>query len=268
MILVTAARVLVTRGLTLSDIALREVHLLGRQLKPGQDISDLDPMLKSLAGRRGDLFAAAIPDVLTFKNVYEEARQKAAKFRGGASVTLAGIPYSPSDPKAKEQLETLVSDYQIHADRLVDAAQLYLAQRAFRRLIRALWVFGGLAIVGVIIFIVLTSKTSSAPVTSPTPVVVLIAEHPSRADLLAAGLAQGCVGRTLTGVAVGGSYDQPLVVTKPAPSCPADQFKVTRDSASLSPWWLHQSRLAIIRHPCLLPPPLPLLLPFRGRRQV
>ena len=226
-ILVTAARVLVTQGLTLSDIASREVRVLGEQLKPGQDISDLDPMLKSLA-ERGDLLPDAIPDILTFRNLYDESRQKAAIFRGGTSVTFAGATYSPSESDSKEKLEALVSDYQIYADRLVDAAQLYLAQRAFRRLIRALWACGTLAISGVIIFILLTAKTSSAPVTSPTQVVVLIAQHPSHADLRAAGLAPGCVGRTLTGVAVGGSYDQPLVVTKPASSCPARQFKVTR----------------------------------------
>lgn len=228
-ILVRAARVLITH-VTLSDIALEEVRiLLARDLKPGQDVSDFNPMLKSLAKRRGELLPDGIPDVLTFKNAYEEASQAAARLRNGKPVTLSGVSYSPSDPKAKEQLEALVSDYQIHAVRLVDAAQLYLAQRAFKRLIKALWAYGSLALAGVIIFIISTAKaSSSAPVTSPAQVVVLIAEHPSHADLLAAGLAQGCVGRTLTGVAIGGSYDQPLVVTKPAPSCPARQFKVTR----------------------------------------
>ena len=228
-ILVMAARVLVTQGLTLSDIARKEVHIRARRrLRPGEDVSDFDPMLTSLAKRRGDLLPDGIPDVLTLRNKYEKASKAAARVRSGTPATLEGVTYTPGDPAAKEQLEAHVNDYQMHAERLVDAAQLYLAQRAYRHLIRALWTGGILAVVGVVVFVLLTANTSSAPVTSPTQVKVLIAKHPSRADLVAAGLAQACAGHTLTGVAVGGSYDEPLVVTDPAPSCPASQFTVTK----------------------------------------
>ena len=227
-ILVMAARVLITQGLTLSDIARREVRISKESLRPGQQVSDLDPMLKSLAKRRGDLLPDATPNVLTFKYVYEEASKAATEVQSGATATLAGVTYAPGDPTATEQLKALVNDYQMHAERLVDAAQLYLAQRAFRHLIRALWIGGTVVVVGVVVFVLLTANPTSALVTTPAQVKVLITKHPSHADLLAAGLAQTCAGRTLTGAAVGGTYREPVVVTNPAPSCPARQFTVTK----------------------------------------
>jgi hypothetical protein len=232
-ILVAAARVLITQGLTLSDIAQREVDIRvdeERKLRqPGTQVSDFDPMLESLAKRRGDLLPDAIPDVLTFKNAYEEASEAAAKVRSGATATLTGVTYAPGDTAATERLEALVNDYRVRAERLVDAAQLYLAQQAFHRLIRTLWMGGIAVVIGAVVFALVTSASpTSALVTTPTRVKVLIADHASHADLRAAGLAQACAGRTLTGVAVGGSYAEPLVVTNPAPSCPARQFTVTR----------------------------------------
>jgi hypothetical protein len=230
-ILVMAARVLITQGLTLSDIARREARIRatkGKRLGPGKTVSDFDPVLGWLARRRGDLLPKDIPDILTFKNAYEETSAAEARLRSGAPAVVAGVTYNPSDTGATEQLEAQVADYRERAERLVDAAQLYLAQRAFRRLIQTLWTGGILVLVGVVTFVLVTANTPAALVTSPTQVEVLISAHASHADLLAAGLAQHCAGRTLTGVAVGGSYAEPLVVTNPAPSCPARQFKVTK----------------------------------------
>jgi len=233
-ILVMAARVLITQGLTLSDIARREVRIrvTKGQLGPGKQVSDFDPLLGWLARRRGDLLPQGIPDVLTFKNAYDAAAAADAKARSGAPALFTGVGGLDIDgdtiERLKAQAQAQAEDYRARAERLVDAAQFYMAQRAFRRLIQTLWMGGILVVVGVVAFVLLTAHTSAALVTTPTQVRVLISARASHADLVAAGLAQQCAGRTLTGIAVGGDYAEPLVVTNPAPSCPARQFKVTK----------------------------------------
>lgn len=253
-ILVMAARVLITQGLTLSDIARREADIRAKKtLGLGDRVSDFDPLLGWLARRRGDLLPQGIPDIQTFKNAYEDAIAAEAKVRSGAPAVLAGVNYSPGKD-AMERLAAQVEDYRARTERLVDAAQLYATQRAYERLIRALQAGGILTVVGVVTFAVLTSaSTTEAPVTTPTRVDVLISAHAPRADLLAAGLAQHCAGRTLTGVAVGGSYAEPLVVTNPAASCPAVQFKVTKALGLAIPVLPTPEATAVFRTPAPFP---------------
>ena len=137
--------------------------------------------------------------------------------------------YDPGDTAAAVRLEALVSEYRDRAERLVDAAHLYLAQRAFRRLIRALWIGGIVAVIGIVVFILTTTHPNpTSPVTTPMQVHVVIAQNAPRRDLAAAGLAPACAGQTLTGVAIGGSYAEPVVVTNQTPSCPAQLFTLSR----------------------------------------
>jgi hypothetical protein len=228
-ILIAAVQVLITQGLTLSDIARREVRVEVTRgpLRPGQQVSDFDPLLRSLAKRQRELFPEDVPDILTFQEAYDETSDAVNRVRRGDTVVLRGITYPPGDVSAAD-LQAQVNDYRVRADRLVDAAQMYLARRAFRRLIWTLWIGGSLTIIGVIVFVLVTASPSTVPVTTPTQVRIMIAKHPSRGDMVAAGLGQGCTGRTLTGTAVGGSWVEPFVVTNPEPSCPAHEFEVTK----------------------------------------
>jgi hypothetical protein len=228
-ILLAAARVLITQGLTLSDIAQREVNIRVTRgpLEPDQQVSDFDPLLRSLSRRQRDLFPDDISDVLTFAQAYDKTREAAALVRRGEPAELKGVAYPPGDTSTKD-LESQAEDYRERAEQLVDAAQMYLARQAFRRLIRTLWIGGSLTVIGVVVFVLTTATPPIMLVTTPTQVQVIIAKHPSQSDLMAAGLTQACAGRTLTGVAVGGSWDEPFVITYPASSCPARLFKVTR----------------------------------------
>jgi hypothetical protein len=230
-ILVAAARVLIMQGLTLSDIARREVQVrvIRGRMRPGERVSDYDPLLRSLYKRKIDLLPDTIDDVLTFRNTYDNISKGADLVRSGTPAVLKGVTYDPGDTIAVARLETLVSEYRERAERLVGAAHLYLAQRAFRRLIKALWVGGIVAVIGIVVFILTTTHPNlTSPVTTPVQVHVVIAKNAPRHDLAAAGLAPACAGQTLTGVAIGGSYAEPVVVTSQTPSCPAQLFTLGR----------------------------------------
>lgn len=224
-ILVAAARVLITQGLTLSDIARREVQIRITRgpLGPGKRVSDYDPLLRSLYKRKADLLPDTIDDVLTFRNTYDDLSRAVGMVRGGTPAVLNEVTYDPGDAAAAVRLEAQADEYREYAERLVDAAHLYLARRAFGRLIRALWVGGVIAVAGIVGFILTTASPTSL-VTTPVQVHVVIARNAPLSDLAAAGLAPACAGQTLTGVAVGGSYDEPVVVTSQAPSCPSRLF--------------------------------------------
>ncbi len=224
-ILVAAARVLITQGLTLSDIARREVQIRITRgpLGPGRRVSDYDPLLRSLYKRKADLLPDTVDDVLTFRNTYDDISRAVGMVRSGTPAVLSEVTYDPGDAVAVARLEAQVSEYREYAERLVDAAHLYLARRAFGRLIRALWAGGVIAVAGIVVFILTTASPTSL-VTTPVQVHVVIARNAPLRDLAAAGLAPACAGQTLTGVAVGGSYDEPVVVTSQAPSCPARLF--------------------------------------------
>jgi hypothetical protein len=224
-ILIAAARVLITQGLTLSDIARRELQIRVTKgpLRPGKRVSDYDPLLRSLYQHQADLLPAGVDDVLTFRNNYNDITRAFGMVRNGTPAVLNGITYDPGDAAAVARLEAKISEYQDRTEGLVDAARLYLARQAFRRLIRALWIGGVIAIAGIVAFILSTTSPTSL-VTTPMQVHVVIAQNAPLNDLEAAGLAPACAGHTLTGVAVGGSYDEPVVVTNQTPSCPARLF--------------------------------------------
>lgn len=224
-ILIAAARVLITQGLTLSDIARRELQIRVTKgpLRPGRRVSDYDPLLKSLYKRKADLLPDTVDDVLTFRNTYDDITQAAETVRDGTPAVLGEVTYDPGNAAAVARLEAMVSEYRERAERLVDAAHLYLARQAFGRLIRALWIGGVIAVAGIVVFILATASPTSL-VTTPMQVHVVIAQNAPLRDLAAAGLAPACAGHTLTGVAVGGSYDEPIVVTNQTPWCPARLF--------------------------------------------
>ncbi len=228
-ILIAAARVLITQGLTLSDIARRELQIRVTKgpLRPGKRVSDYDPLLRSLYKRKADLLPGAIDDVLTFRNTYDDISEAADLVRSGTPASWEGVTYDPADAGAVARLEAQVGEYRKRAERLIDAAHLYLAQRAFRRLIRALWIGGIVAVAGIVIFILTTTNPTSL-VTTPMQVHVMIAQNAPRHDLASAGLAPACAGQALTGMAIGGSYAEPVVVTNQTPSCPAQQFTLRR----------------------------------------
>jgi hypothetical protein len=229
-ILIAAAQVLLTQGLTLIDIAKREVAVrVGKGLRgPGQQVSDVDPLLRSLAMRQRELFPPGVDDVLAFQLAYEQITEAAARLRRGVPATADGVTYTPGDAAALQDLEARASDYRERAGRIVDAAQMYLARRAFRRLIWILWAGGALTIAGVVAFVLATAAPVPIPVAAPTQVHVIITAHPPRGALAAAGLPPACAGQALTGAAIGGSWFAPLIVTRPAPSCPAREFTLTK----------------------------------------
>ena len=214
-ILIAAARVLITQGLTLTDIALLEleIRLAKRPFPPGARVSDYDPLLGSLY--KADLLPDGIDDVRTFRNTYDDISN------------AADLARSAGDANAVARLEAQVSQYRERAEQLIDAAHLYQARQAFGRLIKALLIGGGVAVIAIIGFILATASQTSL-ITTPMQVHVMIAQNAPSRDLTAAGLAPGCAGQTLTGAAIGGSYAEPVVVTYQAPLCPAQQFTLSR----------------------------------------
>jgi hypothetical protein len=228
-VLVSAARVLATAGLTLSDLADREITVMTlrpRQLARGANVSDFDPLLRWINNHQTELLPKGITSVIDMRQRQHELDIARAQLRQGKSVTVGDHTYK-AKPATIQRLITQSQEYRARSEYLIDAVQLFVAQQAYRRLIHWLWVGGGLIVIGVLTFVFATAKSSGSVITAPAPVNVLIRSQVSTAALRHAGLAQSCVGRALSAMAIQGTYEHPVVVTQGAVGCPPARFKVT-----------------------------------------
>lgn len=107
-------------------------------------------------------------------------------------------------------------------------------RRNYRHLVRR-WLpaAGVVVIASVPTFLVATTPDPDALVSAPTTVRITFGRD---GDVLAgAGLARGCAGRTVTGVAVAGTFRRPVVVSAGTAACPLDQVRLDATVATIVP---------------------------------
>ncbi|GAA1266226.1 hypothetical protein [Saccharothrix xinjiangensis] len=119
------------------------------------------------------------------------------------------------------------------SERVVDTVNLADVHRRYRRLIGLLPWLGGAALVGVATFVLVTAPPGGTPVTGPVEVQVRFTEDP---DALAdADLPPGCRGLTVTGVAVGGTLEEPVVTSIERAECVLRQVELPKGTAAVIP---------------------------------
>lgn len=230
-ILIAASRVLIMGGLTLGALAHREINVLTKyanQMPAGKRISDFDPLLSWIDDHRNELLPHATRQILDFKRVYQDLSAALSQVRQGHEATVDGVTYG-TDERSIARLQAMVEEYHLKADTLLDAAHLFLAREAFQRLLRMLWVSGTLTVAGLLAFVLATTRSQAVVVSAPLPVEVLIRQDVSQDVLALNNLAATCAGKTVTGVAIGGNYAEPVVVTTAVPGCPATRVKISGD---------------------------------------
>jgi hypothetical protein len=223
LLLVLAVIAAAARVLTVPRLSVRD--LSGRELKAGGSAAGprLEPLPDDLVQRlleRRTYLLGQHDTIGGFYNDYRDILSGRDKLSRGQFVCLFGRDFDPSKEEDRNALASLALQVQASAERLETAAQLTEAEMRFQRLANQLW-FGGIVFAAAVLafsWLVSTNPTS-ASVTQPTPVLIYVQAAAK------AGLSRDCHAKTLQGVAIGGTFTQPSVVTEPAPGCPSTLIK-------------------------------------------
>ncbi|GIH90419.1 hypothetical protein ACFFMN_07935 [Planobispora siamensis] len=168
--------------------------------------------------RRADLLGASRDAIWQLTQDHNKAQRALLASHPVEAVEIGGRVYDLRSAADSAALSSLAADLERRVQRVVDAASAYETQRRYERLARGLrW--AGVPFVASLL--VLTWLTTLPPrltqVTTPTPIEVLIP----------AGMP--CGGRTLQGMAVGGTMDAPIVVLPAQQGCSPRKLSDTRD---------------------------------------
>ncbi|GAA2468550.1 hypothetical protein Ahu01nite_002420 [Winogradskya humida] len=218
-ILHKAAAVLLMPALTLSDLSERYVRAQQRVVSPSTEMDSVaapdpnaaDPLLAALSKRRGVLLPGPRLDV---QKLYHEFKELTAS----QQIRTLSVRNSI-------RLQTI----QQQATQLTRAANLYQAQAQYLRLRKTLGIAGSVVTLMVLAFAVSVGHQRPAvpAVTTPMPVSVVLTG--SDDALRNADVPLDCP-RIIAGMAIGGTFADPTVVTQPGyPRCPPMELHVTND---------------------------------------
>jgi hypothetical protein len=213
-VIAAAVRVLATPRLSVRDLSAREV----KARAPGQEVR-LEPVKDKLVQgvlERRTYLLGQHESIRKFYDEYGKTMDAQRQLLLGQAAHLGNREFDPKIPEDVTAVGAMVRQAQYNAERLESAAQLISAEMRFQGLASRLR-FGGVAFVAAVLtFAWLTSTSQTgANVTNPTPVRIYVR------DAAKAGLPRGCRASELQGIAVGGTFVQPNVVTEPAPGCPS-----------------------------------------------
>ena len=184
-----------------------------------------DKFLKLVMDRRNELLGPG-RDSITSLDIHRN-RVYNSLYRGQVAI-INGQRLDPNDASDLENLRLKETDISNRINLLRDAAELFETRRRFNHL---LWTFVGSFIafvVGAFYFVYLTSTaTAELSVQRPTRVSFIVPTEAS--SLRQLGLSSNCAGRTLTGFAIGGSYDAPIIVSEVQENCPPALLKDTTE---------------------------------------
>lgn len=246
-ILVRAARVLVKPGLTVSDLALRELRARTRAVDAAkgdlarvQPASTQDPLLAAIARSRRELLPGAPSDLdlQAFYRAHVIMTEAWQKVSSGGTATVDGISYRGSQPSEVAALRARLDESLARADKLIDAAHLYLAQGEYRRLLRWLVVTGVVVTLAVPAFALANYRDQAeegTKVAFPIATTVLMQGTPK--DLRKTGLPPACRQGEVSGTAVGGTYAKPLVIITAPATCRGARLLVTPKVGVAVPSW-------------------------------
>lgn len=160
---------------------------------------------------------------------------------GGVAAAPAAAPGAANDAASAESPHgadsgALLEKAEWRRDRLEDATRVLIAfanqrllERRFRKLIRGVIIGGGIVFVGAAAFAAAPNFGVAQPIsiTQPTRVTITVTGN---------SLGKLCPpGTLLQGVAVGGTWEEPLVVTETAGRCPGKQLTLEHNQAVVVP---------------------------------
>ena len=211
-VVAAAVRVLAAPRLSVRDLSARELKAGASALQVRLEPVG-DKLVQSILERRTYLLGRH-ESITEFYREHLAVLGAYQQLSRAGAVQFAGRQFNPGNPEDRATLTGMALQTQRDAERLESAAQLNLAEMRFQRLANRLGLGGVIFAAAVLAFALLanTSQTSLT-VNKPTAVRIYIK------DAAKAGLPQGCRASELNGIAVGGTFSHPSVVTEPAPGC-------------------------------------------------
>lgn len=142
----------------------------------------------------------------------------------GKTVTIEDKTYTPATKTAdRDALREVKEDIQGRITAVLNAADRWTVRKRFYALRIALMVAGVVFLASLVLFVWLISTSEPrAKISQPLPATILVPSD--RDEATAAGFEEGCAGKSLSGVIIGGWLDQPRFVTIPATNCPAQEL--------------------------------------------
>ncbi len=207
-------RVMTLARPTADDLVIREKKSKVEEFQNQGKKQIRDPLIESLYERKSYVFGESDSIEELYADDYAGARRALKKLNAGEPAEWKREPVAPSPDNIKK-LEAAIERSQKQFPILESVAHLELTRYEYRRLVKWLPLFGllfALAICGFEIAI-RSAPPPGAAISVPTNVRIVIL------DRTKAGLPPSCQETTLQGVAVGGTWDKPTVVTQDTPQC-------------------------------------------------
>lgn len=212
-LLIAASRVLTLPRLTATEISNREIDSNVLNPKPGDEIQD--DVIRWIVERKSYLLGTAENVTALYSDYLSEPLRRLDELATGRSVTWRGRTLDPTSNADREALAAVVTATEARLARIEDAVHYWLSEKSYRNLLGN-FTLGGIVFAVSIAVIVLVpaliSESDGIPVMEPVPVDVIVQ------DAHLAGLPSGCAG-SLTGVAVGGTLEQPVVALNGSAGC-------------------------------------------------
>jgi hypothetical protein len=245
-ILWKASQLLSTHYESLRDILARGEAAEGASGLPGEMS---DPLIKEIEGEadflyrglaedRQDLFSQlrhASESLLRIRSKRESgetgtsAQRKGLKRVVGA---LEGERHSPTpDRQNEELLKASIAELSQAADRVIDFADYWVTREDFKRLLRTLFIAGGIIAASVLIFAVAVNQEQAMPITQPLSVEIYLTDKGQK--IVKEKL--NCDTTTLSGQAVAGDLREPEVVLPETGACKAGRLEVKADLGVVVP---------------------------------
>jgi hypothetical protein len=223
-ILRQAARVLVARRVTITDLLVLETAVQSRQqgllgVDTLRDEKILKAALTQVHVNRGWLLPQAEPSVEELWSAYRRER-----------ATLDEGEGSRSDTELR-QLRTRVKTLGDYVSLVSSFARMEFVRAQYKTLTDGLtgrigWALAS-AVVAFAVLINWPQPAKDSRITAPTDMEITLTG--SSDHLAAVGLPKACkAGMRLEGVGIDGTYDTPMVVTKASDTCPGSRFTVDK----------------------------------------
>ncbi|WP_331736597.1 hypothetical protein OG426_54890 (plasmid) [Streptomyces canus] len=190
--------------------------------RPIPTVADYDDVLGYLARLKGEVQPDPACTALSVQELYSQytdTLHKVDQLRRGREVQVEGRgTVTPNDQEGINLLKEELAVLQGRAALLEDAAQFYFVQKAFTRL-KTVMLVSVVAITCATVVFTWTTRSSEVPVGSPIEERFSVSTN--RSAVKEAGMRAECAGRTLSAVAIGGTLENPRLMTLSETGCPA-----------------------------------------------
>lgn len=216
--LIATAKVLTQDRLTATELSNREIRagLITEALRvdPVKD----DSVIRWIQERRTYLLGPYTTVTALYSDGLIGSIKAAEQLKQGNKVSWRNRKLNPASAEDLSFVETAAQDATKRIELTEDAAQYAATALAYRSLLAKMPWWAIAFCISVIVFATIPSLAAPTkvltPVTKPTPVRVVILDPEQ------AGLGPGC-GAETQGVAVGGTFERPVIALTGTPDCPA-----------------------------------------------